>query len=305
MQDFVEDRDFSGAEIVGDRKNQEDFHTFQLMERGEGLLLVLADGMGGHEAGEVASSLAVDSFVRNFRQHGAQSIPVKLGAALQSADNSIANYIASHRQSEGMGCTLVGAYVSSAGLYWISVGDSPLYLFRKGKLRQINEDHSMAPEIEKSLKAGKLSPEEARNHPNRNALRSAVMGEGHSTLVDCPEKPFPLAPGDLILLASDGVQSLSDTEIANVLAKHINMPMQDVARVLLRDVQKKQRRNQDNTTVQLVKIPLHKTASKRRLPWRWILASAAVIMIIAIFGTYVLYGKMGLTMDFNTLFRIT
>ena len=48
MQDFVEDRDFSGAEIVGDRKNQEDFHTFQLMDRGEGLLLVLADGMGGH-----------------------------------------------------------------------------------------------------------------------------------------------------------------------------------------------------------------------------------------------------------------
>jgi serine/threonine protein phosphatase PrpC len=304
MQVFLEDRDFSGAESVGDRKNQEDFHAFQLMDRGEGLLLVLADGMGGHEAGEVASSMAVDSFVLNFRQHGAQSIPVKLGAALQSADNSLANHIASHRQSEGMGCTLVGAYVSSACLYWISVGDSPLYLFRKGKLRQINEDHSMAPEIEKSLKAGKLTPEEARNHPNRNALRSAVMGEGHSKLVDCSAKPFSLAPGDLILLASDGVQSLSGSEIADVLTKHINMPMQEVATVLLRAVQKKQRRNQDNTTVQLVRIPLNTTAPKRRLRSRWVLVSSAIVMITVLFGTYVFFDKMGLTIDLNALLQM-
>lgn len=293
MSAFAEGRDFAGGDIVGDRKGQEDFHAFLLLDGGAELLSVMADGMGGHEAGEVASRLAVESFARSFQRHGAASITVRLGAALQAADNALAAHIAAHPELAGMGCTLVAAHVSPQGLYWISVGDSPLYLLRKGKLTQINEDHSMAPEIEKSLKAGKISAEEARNHPHRNALRSAVMGEGFSKLVDSPTKPLPLLAGDVIVLASDGVQTLTEPEIGSLLTANASLPLQENVARLLRAVQKKQRRNQDNTTVQLVRVPGQVAAT--RLPRNWLLPGLAglVILLLAGLATYALQTKLG------------
>jgi serine/threonine protein phosphatase PrpC len=303
MQIFAEGRDFAGADIVGDRKNQEDFHAFLVSEGSSGLLAVLADGMGGHEAGEVASRLAVESFANNFQRHGAQSLPVKLSAALQAADHAIADYVVSNPHSAGMGCTLLAAHISPAGLYWISVGDSPLYLLRKGKLTQINEDHSMAPEITKSLKAGKLTQEEALNHPHRNALRSALMGEGHCKLVDCPATAMRLTSGDIVLLASDGVQSLTDAEINNVLAKNLNLSAEDMASLLLRAVQKKQRRHQDNTTVQLVCLSTSMGPAKSALRWVLPLVAVALILSTTAIGAWAVLNGSKFGFNLDSLFR--
>ena len=289
MPIFIEGQDFAGHEIIGARKQQEDFNTILSFNEGNELLAVLADGMGGHEAGEVASRLAVESFVECFKTHPAGSIPVRLGAALQAADNALGDYIRRYPEVHGMGCTLVAAHLTSQHLHWISVGDSPLFLLRSKKLKQVNEDHSMAPEIQKSLKAGKITPEEALNHPHRNALRSALLGTGTPPLIDSPARPLDLKDGDTILLASDGVQTLTDTEIERVLCSGADQHASMVAQTLLRTVEHKLKRNQDNTTVQIIHVTNHaRSSSKIRkfsLVFLMTLITSALVMGAYIFAS--------------------
>ena len=133
--------------------------------------------MGGHEAGEVASSLAVVNFEKAFLNLSQLNANQRLIAALQSANDSISNKIDSNPKFDGMGTTLLATYINGNELEYVSVGDSPLFLFRDGRLSQVNDDHSMMPVILKSLREGKITEEEAKNHPQRNALRSVVMGE--------------------------------------------------------------------------------------------------------------------------------
>src|SRR5688500_4847696 len=107
-----------------------------------------------------------------------------------------------------MGCTLVAAAFLDSGLVWVSGGDSPPLRLREGELMQLNADHSMAPLIAMRVDAGEMSEEEAARHPQRNALRSALIGEPipHT---DVRETPVRLKAGDKFVLASDGLQTLS------------------------------------------------------------------------------------------------
>jgi PPM family protein phosphatase len=152
-------------------------------------------------------------------------------------------------QLTGMGCTLVAAGFLEDGLVWVSVGDSPFWRYRDGKVKQLNEDHSMAPLLEQQVTAGSLSPEEAARHPHRNALRSALIGEPIPKL-DLRESPVRLKAGDKFLLASDGLQTLTDQEIAAILKEDADAL--DLARKLLKAVEDKNRRGQDNTTAIIV-----------------------------------------------------
>ncbi|MCK7461533.1 MAG: protein phosphatase 2C domain-containing protein [Sphingobacterium sp.] len=116
----------------------------------------------------------------------------------------------------GMGCTLLAVVLTAEGLYWISVGDSPLWLWRRGRLRRLNQDHAYRSVLAEQVSAGEISAVEAASHPDRNALISAVTGEDLE-LVDLSRQPCTLKPSDQILLASDGVLTLSEQEIAAVL----------------------------------------------------------------------------------------
>jgi serine/threonine protein phosphatase PrpC len=214
----------------------------------------MADGMGGHAAGEVASREAVTAFDKTFVDYPSASIPAKLGAALQQANAELSKLIKANPSLNGMGCTLLGAHVSRAGLYWISVGDSLLLLFRNGKIVRLNADHSMTPVIEESVRQGKLTKQEAETHPSRNALRSAVMGDDLS-LIDLPEKPFELLKGDVLLISSDGLLTLSDSQIADCVKKNSLAGADVIASALIKAVDQKKKPKQDNTTVQVIVVP--------------------------------------------------
>lgn len=248
------DLDFSGKEFLGDRSGQEDYSLFRTLANGTELIAVLADGMGGHTSGEIASKLAVDTFDNTFSKHTSSSVPIRLGAGLQQSNSELANSIRSNPSLDGMGCTLVGVYISKAGIEWISVGDSPLFLYREGKLIRLNADHSMAPVIAESLKSGKITEEEANSHPNRNALRSALMG-GELNLIDASISPKTLFEGDIAILASDGLLTLTEGEIEKLLVGHKKGSAKSIADLLINEVKAKRRPRQDNTTVQVVVIP--------------------------------------------------
>lgn len=262
-------KDFSAVQYMGERASQEDYSQFRIFPSDLGLLAILADGMGGHTSGEVASNSAVNAFDRAFKSYSADSPISKLSAALESANAELSKLIDKNPSLNGMGCTIIGAYFNPKGLYWISVGDSLIYLYRNRQLVQINQDHSMAPLIEESYRSGKLSKEEAENYPNKNALRSAVMGE-LIQLIDAPDRAFDLYADDLIILASDGILSLSPKEIGNIIESHLVGSAEKISNELIQAVKNKKRRNQDNTTIQVVKASSlypKKPYSKSLLPF--------------------------------------
>ena len=274
--------DFAGRESLGARETQEDYSLFLEGPSGAQLLAVLADGMGGHTGGEVASKLAVDAFVATFHAYPSVSVPVKLGAALQEANNKLASRIKNAPALADMGCTIVGLFIDAAGLQWISVGDSPLFLYRNKRVTRLNADHSMAPVIEESRRKGRITNEEAISHPNRNVLRSALMGESLA-MIDTSNVPTPLCKGDIVILASDGLLSLSESEIAAVVIKHPEATAENLAQTLIAAVQSKKKPRQDNATVQVVIVPNFlgvPGASKRRL--RWFLGVLVAVVIVAI-----------------------
>jgi hypothetical protein len=115
-----------------------------------------------------------------------------------------------------MGGTVVATSLVDGGLQWVSVGDSLLYLLRDGMLKRLNDDHSMGPQIDLMAKNGMIDAETARTHPQRNCLTSALTGKDIPEL-DCPPERLELEDGDIIVLASDGLQAVAEEDIASIL----------------------------------------------------------------------------------------
>jgi serine/threonine protein phosphatase PrpC len=200
-----------GGQHQGERLYQEDSWAFRPLT-GDAVLAVLADGMGGHVGGATASHLAVDGFVSAIESGRS------LAEALDAANEAIRAAIARESKLEGMGATLVGVIVQGADVRWISVGDSPLFLISNGRLERLNADHSMVPKIEALAARGIITAEEAAEHPDRHTLREAVMGLPLS-LIDQGQRT--LAPGDRLLICSDGILTLEEAAIARDSAKPV------------------------------------------------------------------------------------
>src|SRR5690606_14299775 len=252
---MIEGRHYAARQSQGARHYQEDEFGFLPLPgdgdgRPHGLVAVLADGMGGHRGGAHASAAAVAAFIETYR---VSDLPTseRLERALDSANRRIGADSRDNPDLEGMGCTLVGAAFTESGLQWISVGDSPFWLFRDDTLIRLNADHSMAPILAEQVAAGAMSAEDAAHHPQRNALRSAVTGDS-LPLVDLRDAPMPNEPGDLLVLSSDGLETLSEDEIAQVLREGAGDGPGGLADRLIAAVEARGRRGQDNTTVIVV-----------------------------------------------------
>lgn len=245
---------FAAARSQGARDYQED--DFRMVDlagatgpQGGGLLMILADGMGGHAAGATASVLAVDAFATSFTATPPveATIADRLIAALGAANDALARHLEDQPEADGMGCTLVGLALTRDGIEWVSVGDSPLWRLRAGNLERLNADHSMAPVIDMQMRRGQMSAHMAAQHPQRNALRSAVMGD-EIELVDLAEAPLPLAAGDRLVLASDGVETLEPSDIAARTGAE-GADAQAIADDIIAAVDAAEAPHQDNATV--------------------------------------------------------
>ena len=214
--------DAASAISKGGREYQEDALIMDFARGANVGIAVLSDGMGGHAAGDLASQIVVTEVFSEliFRRADLEKhdgvMTKALRRAAESANDSLASYVADHPQAKGMGATLISCVIVGSGLSWISIGDSPLYIFRDNVLSQLNEDHSLGPHIDFLVSSGALSAVEGQNHPERNALTSVLFGKDIQQ-VDCPEHSFPLILGDTLIVASDGLQFLSNEAIAQTL----------------------------------------------------------------------------------------
>ena len=242
----------AGDQIAGTRAYQEDdFRISGFPDRdpdGCDLLLVLADGMGGHRGGARASRLVVSTFVETFKQANG-GIGARLRASLDAANKAVGQFAAEHVQYAGMGCTLVACVVTEDSVaHWISVGDSLLWQLcagEIGRLERLNADHSVRPVLEDLVRLGHMTREDLDGGV-AHQLRSAVMGE-ELTLVDESSPPVRLGIGDGIVLASDGLETLSEEEIRRLCTEC--RPAAAVVSDLLGAVEAAGLPAQDNATV--------------------------------------------------------
>ncbi len=248
---MIATRQYAAGQILGERREQQDaFAVYdeaaELGPEKPHLLLLLADGMGGHVGGAVAGSMAVQAFMDHYRQAGG-SVGDRLRGSLEEANGALAAAVRKSPELSSMGCTLVGVTITDAGIEWVSVGDSPLWLLGKERMRRLNADHSLAPALAAMVEAGKMTAEEAAADRRRHILQSAVMGDA-LRIVDQSSRPVLLrGTHDKLILASDGLETLSDGEIASIAIEE-NSPRACV-NLLLDAVQKKAKRGQDNTSV--------------------------------------------------------
>ena len=254
---------FAALQITGKRDYQED--SFGLLDEcdlgldcGEHAVLLVADGMGGHVGGAIASDLLCKTFIEAYPRSSGPIVD-RLRACLDEANGAITAAVDENPALASMGSTLVAAVVTSEGLHWISVGDSPLWLFREGLLKRLNADHSMAAELNELVAEGRMTEEEAEQDPRRNWLNSAVMGD-EIHLIDVPSQPVAVKKGDRVVLASDGLLTLNNQEIAESLKKTRDAPLKKSAEDLIEKVKEKVKKKeeeaerpyyQDNTTVLL------------------------------------------------------
>ena len=175
-------------------------------------LFIVADGMGGHNAGDLASRYTVETMV-DYIEGASEKRPIPLlEAAVQAANQKVMEKARADKSLEGMGTTVVAATVQEGCLYVANVGDSRLYLLDDG-IEQITRDHSL---VEEMVRAGELGREEARNHPDKNIITRAV-GTGETVEIDFFD--VQLDEGVRILMCSDGLSNMvPDEEIRDILA---------------------------------------------------------------------------------------
>lgn len=191
----------------------------------DGRLLIVADGMGGHNAGEVASALAVEAMVELLGDYSTTTPPASeeamgqfLVGAFETAHERVLKAAEHQENCDGMGTTLILGYVCRDRLYTCHVGDVRCYVRTGTGLRQITQDHSVVGDL---IRAGYLRPEEARRHPRRNEILQAV---GLVTGIVPELHTVELASGDQVLLCSDGLwEELEDEEIETVLGRDGSM----------------------------------------------------------------------------------
>ena len=246
---MIEGRDFAAAVTVGTRERQEDDWGIHAnppaREEGACLLAAVADGMGGAPAGDQASRIVIRAFMDSYLSID-QPAGRRLRDAMLCANDAIELAVQAQPNWAGMGATLVTALFFPGRCEWLSVGDSFILLCRDGRVERVNPLHIYANELQEKVRRGEISAEQALQDPDRNALSSALMG----WFVDeVAQGELRLAPGDAVLLASDGIASLSDEEIASICTEFATVGAAKVAETLVAGIEALNIESQDNVTV--------------------------------------------------------
>lgn len=231
------------AQWIGTRKDQED--DYAVRHYPGGTLAVVCDGMGGHSYGAMASRVAVQSFIEHFEEEEGAPITERLEESLLHANAQVGEAFA--EAGAFGGTTLLAVYVGAGVIWWVSVGDSPLYLWRQGRLLRLNADHSLREVYMEYVREGCMSFADAvmRGH----ALRSAITG-AEMELVDISNTPYPLIPGDRIMLTTDGTDDLLYVAALPVAVKELlDNREKNLAVNVVEACQQLEMPNADNVTV--------------------------------------------------------
>ncbi len=262
---------FSALSDIGGRRSINEDAYFA-----DGRVFAVADGMGGHLAGEIASGIAIDC-LRDLGNH--RSLEKALIDRFSRANSIIFERAAAERERRGMGTTLTACVAEGNRLYIAHVGDSRLYRLRAGRLKQLTKDHSLVAQM---VEKGHLSPEEAFDHPQRSVITRALGAESE---VKVDIKVREMFPGDRYLLATDGLTiAATDEELASILASEDEISSAAEKLVALAN----SRGGPDNVTVIVFEPDDLPAARRTRLLAKAIAwFSAIVLIMLASLGAWI------------------
>lgn len=255
---FADDRD------IGSRENQEDFALCSPVGAASGpcseVICALADGMGGHAGGEIASRVAVSAFVRVLKsahyEEGKEYLAM-INAA-QTADSALYRRLLSEPEElRSMGCTLCSAWIKNGKLFFLNVGDSLIFLMRDKRLYLLNHRHNYREDMRRrafyeGLDWAEISRQDAV--VRYGSRITAYLGGRGIEQADCPAQPIELLAGDTVLLASDGLLTLTEREIAEALLPVPGRDIKGDAEHVLECVLSKKAPKQDNVSVVLIRM---------------------------------------------------
>jgi protein phosphatase len=248
------DVELANASDVGCERTQNEDYFLYIEPRDDdefhhrGRLILVADGIGGRNGGEVASRLAAetvrDIFLETADGEDSRSVLI---AGFQAAHRAILDIAGETPELRGMGTTCCAAILRNGRMYYGHAGDSRIYLIRGGRAEPLTQDHNV---VARMVRDGLIGEEDARHHPQRNVLTAALGLDSESVAGDFPVDPLALLAGDIILLCTDGLHGLvSDEEFSLTMAEQ---SLSDACRELV--ALAKFRGGPDNITVQLLRV---------------------------------------------------
>ena len=237
---------FSITDIGEKRRINQDYVFCELNPIGNlPNLFIVADGMGGHKAGDYASRFCVEFFTQHIR-NSSQTSPIALiEEAINATNEAVYKMSKEQVEFEGMGTTFVVATIFKNEMYVANIGDSRLYVI-DSQIRQITEDHSL---VQAMVNTGELNRDEARAHPNKNIITRAL---GVNEIAQPDFFEVELSRGDIVLMCSDGLTNmLEDENIERIIRKNVNDP-KTAAETLVK--QANENGGKDNIAVIVIKV---------------------------------------------------
>ena len=241
--------------VLGDREEQQDSAGYELKQT-EGIVCI-CDGMGGHEGGKMVSNLAVDCLLNSYLDtYPCEDVHNLLVEAVKKANTDITSLKHSDGSKMQAGTTTVSAIIRKDKLYWVSVGDSRLYLFRNNESVRATVDHNFRLALDEAFNAGVIDEDKYNQELHRGEALISFLGVGELNLIDSNEESVTLLQNDKLLLMSDGLYKLlSDEEIENIVFNFANIS--EATQALEFKAKKKAKSlnaKRDNMTIALIKI---------------------------------------------------
>jgi len=275
---------------LGGRLNEDRFaaSSYQVSETDStpSIFAIISDGIGGHQAGEIAAEMAVETISHMVALSNARQPLAILDQAVQVTSDAIAKKASDDTQRLGMGTTCACAWIIGQKLFTASVGDSRIYLMRNGNLAQITVDHTW---VQEAMERGILKQEDAHSHPNAHVIRR-YLGSSRTPKADIrlrlaknesdtqarSNQGLELIPGDLLLLCTDGLTDVvANTEIEPVIR---NLDIQAAAQALVDLALSRQ--GKDNITVLLLLVPQGSEPARKSKFWLWVLVALAGLILL-------------------------
>ncbi len=237
---------FAKTDVGKVRNANEDYFLSEKIAANE-FLFIVADGMGGHQAGDVASKLASDSFADTYKNLRKKGTPIfeSMEQAIRKANAVVFEKAAADIKKRGMGTTFSSMIIADMKAFIAHVGDSRIYLIRKNKIKKITTDHSF---VEKLVEEGRISPEEARDHPQKNVLYMSLGAR--ENLSPEVQNSLVLEDGDALVMCSDGLSNMvTDDELMSIVMDYYP---EDAANALVKLANANG--GADNITLQIVRL---------------------------------------------------
>lgn len=246
---------FAAYSDIGDREEQQDCAGYELSP--EGGIFIVCDGMGGHNGGKIAGQTAVDCFFEKCKQAPSDiSVEEMLLEAVIASDKEVSGLSDANGAKLRAGSTAVATVIKNNSLYWISVGDSRIYLVRDGQIVQVTEDHNYYLMLNHKLTSGEISQQQYDAEKVKGHALISFLGIDGLPYINRNDTPFEVKSGDSILMTSDGLYKLiTAEEICGILSatQNANDAVQSLV-IKARRAAKTTSQKRDNITLSLIKI---------------------------------------------------